>query len=48
MSAAAWPQQIWSHISVLMGPDAPTKVANMIEAITTATLAPVEVICRRS
>lgn len=34
-------------LHVIMGPDAPTKVANMIAAITAGTLAPVELICQR-
>ncbi len=35
-------------LHVIMGPDASTKVANMVGAIEAGTLAPIEVICRRS
>ena len=34
-------------LHVIMGPDASTKVANMVTAIAAGTVAPVEVICRR-
>lgn len=35
-------------LHVIMGPDAPTKIANMVGAIEAGTLAPIEVICQRS
>lgn len=35
-------------LHVIMGPDAPTKIANMVTAIEAGTLAPIEVICQRS
>ena len=34
-------------LHVIMGPDAATKVDNMVTAIGAGTLAPIEVICRR-
>ena len=45
-ATAGGPPPLGLH--VIMGPDAPTKVANMIAAITAGTLAPVELICRRT
>ncbi len=44
-ASAGGPPPLGLH--VIMGSDAPTKVANMIAAITTGTLAPVELICQR-
>jgi SAM-dependent methyltransferase len=44
-ASAGGPPPLGLH--VIMGPDAPTKVANMISAITAGTLAPVELVCRR-
>ncbi len=44
-ASAGGPPPLGLH--VIMGQDAPTKVANMIAAITAGTLAPVEVICQR-
>jgi len=35
-------------LHMIMGPDASTKVANMVGAIEAGTLAPIEVICQRS
>jgi len=34
-------------LHLMMGPDAPTKIGNMITAITACIIAPVELICRR-
>jgi len=34
-------------LHLMMGPDAPTKIANMITAISDGIIAPVELICRR-
>ncbi len=44
-ASASGPPPLGLH--VIMGPDASTKVANMIAAITSGTLAPVELICQR-
>lgn len=37
------PPPLGLHIH--MGPDAPSKIANMVEAVTTGIMAPVEIIC---
>jgi SAM-dependent methyltransferase len=34
-------------LHLILGPDAPLKIANMVEAITAGTIAPVEIICRK-
>ncbi len=44
-ASAGGPPPLGLH--VIMGQDAPTKVANMVAAITAGTLAPIELICRR-
>ncbi len=44
-TGTAGPPPVGLHL--ILGPDAPTKLANMVDAVTRGAIAPVEVICSK-